>query len=50
MFFPLKDESAKGIQSQINYWRNLKPKTEAQARMKALKLFKLTSKLRVANQ
>lgn len=49
MFFPLKDDSAKGIQAQLNYWKALQPKTQAQARMKALRLFKLTSQLRVAD-
>lgn len=48
MFFPLKDNSVEGIKKQIAYWRNLQPKTQPQARMKALSLYKLTAKLMVA--
>ena len=49
MYFPLKDDSVEGLKKQLAYWRGLNPKTQPQARMKALALFKLTSKLAVAS-
>lgn len=48
MCFPLADNSVQSIKKQLDQLRTWKPKTIPQARAKALKMYKLTGKLAVA--